>query len=35
VTQLALGGDTEKGFGRVRSQKNDAEFEKPGQGVFK
>jgi hypothetical protein len=33
VTQLALGGDTEKGFGRVRSQKNHAEFEKPGQGV--
>jgi len=33
VTQLAMGGENETGFGRVRLWKNHAEFEKPGQGV--
>lgn len=33
VTQLAMGGEDETGFGRVRLWKNHAEFEKPGQGV--
>jgi WD40 repeat protein/GTPase SAR1 family protein/predicted MPP superfamily phosphohydrolase len=33
VTQLAIAGENEKGFGRVRLWKNYAEFEKPGQGV--
>ncbi len=33
VTQLAMAGEDEKGFGRVRLWKNHAEFEKPGQGV--
>jgi GTPase SAR1 family protein len=33
VTQLAMGGENETGFGRVRLWKNLAEFEKPGQGV--
>jgi GTPase SAR1 family protein/predicted MPP superfamily phosphohydrolase len=33
VTQLAIAGENETGFGRVRLWKNHAEFEKPGQGV--
>jgi WD40 repeat protein/GTPase SAR1 family protein/predicted MPP superfamily phosphohydrolase len=33
VTRLAIGGENETGFGRVRLWKNHAEFEKPGQGV--
>src|SRR6266542_1781426 len=33
VTRLAMGGENETGFGRVRLRKNHAEFEKPGQGV--
>jgi len=33
VTQLAIGGENETRFGRVRLWKNHAEFEKPGQGV--
>jgi GTPase SAR1 family protein/predicted MPP superfamily phosphohydrolase len=33
VTQLAMSGENETGFGRVRLWKNHAEFEKPGQGV--
>ncbi|MGH9938639.1 MAG: ADP-ribosylation factor-like protein, partial [Blastocatellia bacterium] len=33
VTQLAMAGENETGFGRVRLWKNHAEFEKPGQGV--
>ncbi len=33
VTQLAMGGEAEAGFGRVRLWKNHAEFERPGQGV--
>jgi len=33
VTLLALGGEAERGFGRVRLWKDRAEFEKPGQGV--
>jgi GTPase SAR1 family protein/predicted MPP superfamily phosphohydrolase len=33
VTRLAMGGENETGFGRVRLWKNHAEFEKPAQGV--